>query len=120
MPSDFLKDKDEKKKLETPTQHLTLGRYYLMMNDLDGAIKEFAKATLLDSNYLEAHYSLAEAYFVKATEQTQLTYKERIRWLIKASKHYHKIIILSPESQMAQKAKESLKNLQDKLKKLSC
>jgi len=116
MADNFLDDKNEKEKFKTPTQHVILGKYYLIKNELDKAIEEYAKAVQMDPNYLKAHFNLAEACFAKATEQPQLSPREKKKMLILASTHYHKIATLSPESQLAVKAMIRLKDLQEKLK----
>ncbi len=116
MAKDFLDDKNEKEKFETPTQHVILGKYYLIKNELDKAIDEYAKAVQMDPNYLEARYNLAETCFAKATEQPQLTHREKKRLLIMAGSHYHKIVVASPESQLALKAIIRLRDIQEKFK----
>ena len=116
MAKGFLDGKNKEEKFETPTQHLIVGRYHLIKNELDEAIKEYAKALQMDPNYLDAHFNLAEACFAKATEQSQLSPREKKKILILASIHYHKIATLSPESQLAVKAMIRLKDLQEKLK----
>lgn len=116
MSKDFSDNEDKEEKFETPTQHLILGRYHLIKNELDEAIEEYAKALQMDPNYLDAHFNLAEVFFAKATEKPQLSPREKKKMLIIASTHYHKIATLSPESQLAVKAMIRLKDLQEKLK----
>jgi len=66
--------------------------------------------------HLKAHYNLAEAYFAKASEARRLKYEEKQNLLKKASRHYSKIMVLSPRSKTAQKAMDRLMTLQAKLK----
>lgn len=93
--------------------HYELGLVYheQMFEFLDRAIAEYEKAIQLNPSFADAHFHLALAYHTKAklgTEEKALYQK--------ALKQYRLFLKFSPNSQLAEQARQNIKVLEKKLK----
>jgi tetratricopeptide (TPR) repeat protein len=82
-----------------PLAHLRLGEVHFAQEKTDLAIEEFCQALSLSPNYILAHYKLALSYM-------------KLQKAEEAVSSFQAVIRLAPDSELAQLARDHLKNLQ--------
>ena len=113
MWEDILRKKD---KIEYPTQYVLLGQTYLLKGNLTKAIKAYQKALRMEPKQPKAQLFIANAWFKKAVNSTNVDDRDREKWLHKALIHYNKAESLSSNSIIGEWARRQMKEVDKYIK----
>ena len=113
MWEDILQRKD---KIEYPTQYVLLGQAYLIKGNFNKAIKAYQQALMMKPKWPEAQLFIANAWFKKAVNSTNVADRDRDKWLHKALIHYNKAESLSSHSIIGDGARRQMKEVDKNIK----
>ena len=97
------------------TQYILLGQSYLLKKNFNKAIAAYQKAIRLQKKSPKAQLFLASAWFKKGVNCSDVTGRDKLKWLSKAVIHYNKALGLSAGGIVGEIARRQLKEAQNSL-----